>query len=657
MARIVKRELDLEDCEYKYWTDSTAVLLSLRADRKEFPVFFKNRLARIQQYTSIHDWMYVPTVLNPADQASRGTNVAALIKTGTWLSGPEFLCGDPKTWPSQLLTGKVEANVYQVFNSQVGHTETPICIDAETTMNKLLAHFSTLYRLKRAVAWLLRFKCWMKKRILKEEETPLKPGCLTANELKNVEVVLVKYVQAKEYPDWINYLSRKTTREVKETSSLWKLSPFLQDGLIKVGGRLENSSFSYEVKHPIILPQNFLLASLVINHHHCIKVAHSGVNATLNSVRKQYRIENGRAATRRVLKECLFCVRRDAKPAQQLMANLPSARLQSEEPPFSHTGADCFGPFIVKKGRMELKRYGCVFICMTTRAIHLEVLSDLTIDSFINALRRFFARRGPPTHLYTDNGTNFTGAERVLKEEIKRWNENKIHEYLQQKEIVWKFNIPKASHAGGSWERAIRTVKRILQAVMPNTRIDNDALMTVFCEVEAVVNSRPLTEVPLEMGEDLPLTPNHLLRINPKVALPPMVTSVKDCYARNRYKVVQFVADQFWRQWIEEYPATITTRPKWKKEKENLRLGDVVLIVDENAVRGNWPLGRVIELCPDKHGLVRSVKVKTKVGCFHRPINKFCPIVRGRVAESESESVGVGGFRKESESESDCQVD
>ena len=342
------------------------------------------------------------------------------------------------------------------------------------------------------------------------------------------------------------------------------------------------------------------------------------MNATLNSVRKQYWKENSRSATRRVLKECQFCVRRDAKPAQQLMANLPSAQLRSEELPFSHTGADCFGPFIVKKGRMELKRYGCVFICMTTRAIHLEVLPDLTTDSFINALLRFFARRGPSTHLYTDNGTNFTEAERVLKEAVKRWNKNKIHEYLQQQEIEWKFNTPKASHAGGSWERAIRTVRRSLQAVMPNTRLDDDALMTVFCEMKAVVNSRPLTEVPLEIGEDLPLTPNYLLRINPKVALPTMVTSVKDCYARNRYKVVQFVAYQFWRRWLEEYPAPIMTRPKWKKNKENLRLGDVVLIVDENSACGNWLLGRVIELCSDKHGLVRNVKVKTKGGCFHR---------------------------------------
>ena len=207
MARIVKRELDLEDCECKYWTDSTAVLLSLGADRKQFPVFFKNRLARIQQYTNIHDWMYVPTGLNPADQASRGTNAAALIKIGTWLSGPEFLCGDPKTWPGQLLPGKIEANVYQVFNSQIGNTDTPLYIVAETTMNKLLARFSTLYQLKRGVAWLLCFKCWMKKKISKKEDTPLKPGCLTANELMNAEVVLVKYVQAKEYPDWMNYLS------------------------------------------------------------------------------------------------------------------------------------------------------------------------------------------------------------------------------------------------------------------------------------------------------------------------------------------------------------------------------------------------------------------------------------------------------------------
>ena len=152
--------------------------------------------------------------------------------------------------------------------------------------------------------------------------------------------------------------------------------------------------------------------------------------------------------------------------------------------------------------------------------------------------------------------------------------------------------------------------------------------MTVFCEVEALVNSRLLTEVPLEIGEDLSLTPNHLLRINSKVALPSMVTSVKDCYARNCYKVVQLVADKFWRRWLEGYPATNMKRPRWKKEKEKIPLDDVVRILVENSARGNWPLGRVIELFSDKHGLVQSVKVKKKGSCSQRPINKLCPIVR-----------------------------
>ena len=253
---------------------------------------------------------------------------------------------------------------------------------------------------------------------------------MSVEELRSSEIALVRYVQAQEYSKWISYLSGKTSKKVNESSGLWKLSPILVDGLIRVGGRLGNATFSFEVKHPIILPQSSKLTALVIDDHHRNKVAHCGMNATLNSVRQQYWVENGRTATRSVLKKCLFCVKRDAKPAQQLMADLPLARLQNGEPPFTHTGADCFGPFIVKRGRSEFKRYGCVFVCMTTRAIHLEVLLDLSADSFINGLRRLLARRGPLTHLYTDNGTNFTGAKRTLQDETKLWNQEKLHEYL-----------------------------------------------------------------------------------------------------------------------------------------------------------------------------------------------------------------------------------
>ena len=182
---------------------------------------------------------------------------------------------------------------------------------------------------------------------------------------------------------------------------------------------------------------------------------------------------------------------------------------------------------------------------------------------------------------------------------------------------------------GGSWERGIRSVRRILLAVMPNKGrgMDDDALLTVFCEVETIVNLRPLTDVSIDVEEELPLTPNHLLRINPEIALPPIVSSDKDCCARNRYMVVQHVVDEFWRRWSKEYTSTLIKRQKWFHNKRNVSLGDIVLVVDDNSARGQWPIGRIVELCPDRHGLVRSVMVKTQKGCFHRPISKLCPIV------------------------------
>ena len=154
-------------------------------------------------------------------------------------------------------------------------------------------------------------------------------------------------------------------------------------------------------------------------------------------------------------------------------------------------------------------------------------------SSFINAHQRFLARQGPVRSFYTDNGSNFVGAERILREEIKTWNQGEIQEYLRQHDITWTFNPPTASHMGGLWEGLIRTIQRIPLAVMPNKGrgINYNGLTTVFCAVEAVVKTRPLTDVSLEIGEDLPLTPNHLLRVNPQIALPPIFSHEKDCYA------------------------------------------------------------------------------------------------------------------------------
>ena len=202
------------------------------------------------------------------------------------------------------------------------------------------------------------------------------------------------------------------------------------------------------------------------------------------------------------------------------MADLPSSRLRLHEPPFSQVCIDYFGPLSVKLKRSEVKRYGCLFTCLTTRAIHLEVAIDLSTSFFINVLRRFVSRRGPVKHIFSDNATNFVGCARLMQESVKRWNQAQIHQSLRQMNVAWTFNSPSASHMGGVWERMIRVVRNVFLAITPKQTLYDDDLVTLFTEVEAIVNSRPLTNVPLEAGEDTPLTPNHLLRLNPAVAPP-----------------------------------------------------------------------------------------------------------------------------------------
>ena len=160
--------------------------------------------------------------------------------------------------------------------------------------------------------------------------------------------------------------------------------------------------------------------------------------------------------------------------------------------PFRSVGIDCFGPFYVKRGRVTEKRYGCIFTCLAVRAIHIEVLASLDADSLINAIIRFSARRGQPDVIRCDNGTNFVGSSRELSASVDEWN-RRVNETLVQKNIEWKFNTPSASHHGGVWERQIRSVRRVMNAIVRNTILDDERLLTVFCEVLSIINSRPIT--------------------------------------------------------------------------------------------------------------------------------------------------------------------
>ena len=250
-----------------------------------------------------------------------------------------------------------------------------------------------------------------------------------------------------------------------------------------------------------------------------------------------------------------------------------------------------------------MKKYGLVFTCLYSRAIHIEMLDDLTSDAFLNGLRCFVSVRGSVTKLYSDNGTNFVGARNLLETEAKK--------YLSQKNIEFSFNTPNSSHQGGIWERQIRTIRAVLNDILrQSNRLDSASLRTAFYEVAAIVNNRPLGTVNISNDEETPVTPNMIMTGRKESTPPPPGQFDEAIYCRARWKRVQWIAEEFWRKWKLEYLDNITRRQKWTRPEDNLKVGDVVLIVESNEPRNCWNVGRVEGVYPGKDGLVRKAKIK-----------------------------------------------
>lgn len=190
--------------------------------------------------------------------------------------------------------------------------------------------------------------------------------------------------------------------------------------------------------------------------------------------------------------------------------------------------------------------------------------------------------------------------------------------------VEWSFNPPAGSHHGGVWERLIRTVRRVLSSVLHQQMLDDDGLHTVMCEVESILNDRPITKLFDDPNDLEPLTPNHVLLLKGKPALPPGLFEPSDMYVKRRWRQIQYISDLFWKRWVREYLPLLQERQKWNQKKRSLVAGDVVVIMDPSAPRGSWPLGKVLEVFPDKSGLVRSVNLQTKNNVIKRPITKLC---------------------------------
>lgn len=280
--------------------------------------------------------------------------------------------------------------------------------------------------------------------------------------------------------------------------------------------------------------------------------------------------------------------------------------------------------FDVKRGWITVKRYSMMFTCLTCRAVHIEVADSLDTDSSINAIRRFVSIRGQVTIMHSDNGTNFVGAEREMREAMQHLDNDKVERALQPKEIKWIINSPAASHLGRIWERQIHTVRRILNSLLKEQAVNDDCLQTVMCEIKTLIDGRPLTSISDDVNDLEPLTPNHLLLLKSQPSMPPGIFSKDDTYTRKRWKQVQYLADLFWTRWTREYLPLLQERQKWSRPRRNFIAGDVVLLVDSSSPCNSWIMGRVVETLPDSSGMVQRVKIQTKTNILERPANKLC---------------------------------
>ena len=263
-----------------------------------------------------------------------------------------------------------------------------------------------------------------------------------------------------------------------------------------------------------------------------------------------------------------------------------------------------------------MKRYGVIFACFGCRAIHLETTTSMETDTFILALRRFICRRGPIRTMTSDNGTNFVGADNEMAKAMREMDQKKISNFLLQHScewVEWDRNPPQSSHTGGVWERQIRSVRGVLAGLLKEhaARLNDESLRTLLVEVESIVNSRPLTVDSLSDESIEPITPNHLLTMKTKVVLPPPgIFQRTDVYCRRRWRAVQFLANEFWNRWRKEFLLNQQQRQKWTKTQPNFEVGDIVLVMDKDAPRNDWKMGRIVDNSPSGDNLVRKVSVK-----------------------------------------------
>ncbi|XP_049869459.1 uncharacterized protein LOC126369201 isoform X2 [Pectinophora gossypiella] len=623
--------VSLPSIDHSISVQNQIVLAWLSMEPVKLLSYVANRVIKIKELTSGWPWFYVKTTDNPADCLSRGVEPHALQNNELWWHGPQFLNnnsfshGNAKHEPlSPHELPEINKKCCIIVNcNDACHVVT----NNDNAFNMdLLARFSDITKLKRVVAYMLRFSDNCKIKNITERRT----GALQPCELENALLTIIKMDQQRHYQKEIACL--KANKPVSH--SLSALSPFLdKNGLLRVGGRLENSQLPFTQKHPLILVKGSHITKLLIWKEH-ETLLHAGPKLLLASLNNKFWLINAVREIKHVIHKCIKCFKLKAKAASQLMGSLPAERVTVARP-FEKVGIDYAGPFNIKLHRVRkpliLKAYVLIFVCFVTKAIHVELASDLTTACFLNCLKRFIARRNKPSQIFCDNAATFKGANSQLQELYKLQShpthQNSVVKFTADQGITFNF-IPAYSPVfGGLWEAGVKSLKYHMKRVIGQTVLTYEELNTVIIQIEGILNARPLTPMSSDPSDLSYLTPSHFLTGAPITAFPEQDLTDIPTNKLHFWEQCTKIKQNFFKQWQKQYLSMLQNRPKWKTSTPNIDVGTLIILRDNNIMPFQWPMARVVKLYPGNDNKVRAFDVKMPNGNVVRTsITKVCPL-------------------------------
>jgi hypothetical protein len=620
LYRVVADAMEIPSQHSFLWCDSQIALCWILSTTRIWESYVSNRVHKIHELVPNIFWGYVKGTDNPADYPTKGISPSQLISHPIWWNGPFFI--RQNSFTPVPYDPKSSGAPTDIPEEKVLHS---LLISTHDSEMSFIRQCSSLSILQHSTALMIRAISRLKSKV---KVTGIHP-ILSAKELDHALLTVIKHIQNIHFQKEIHLLTKG--KQIPKGSYLRTLNPFIgPKGLLRVGGRLQNSNLPYDVKHQILLPKNHHILTLLFRYYHNL-LLHAGVQTVMYHFRRRFWTASLRSQLTKFIHKCISCFKARPRFVQPLMGNLPSYRI-TPSLPFLHVGIDFAGPLLIKPffGRKAttFKVYIALYICMVTKAVHLEAVTGLSSQNFLDSFNRFISRRGIPSDIYTDQGTNFVGANRRLKDlylMLNRLEDPVIKNLTNSKGFTWHFNPPASPNFGGLWEASVKSVKTHLQRVIGLTVLNFEELTTILNKIEAVLNSRPICPLTADPSDFEILSPGHFTTGRLLIDLPqPSPFNPSSASYVSRWNLLQSMLNKFWQLWENEYISQLQTRPKWQTNPIGPQEGDLVLIKNENTKPLFWKIGRIQTLFFGKDGISRVADVLcSNQEILRRPISKL----------------------------------